>query len=165
MSDIACSLLNAGNMVAAVRHNVPHTQAANKDALSRALGAAFLSHQVQQLEKSVGGNRREFTRDKDRGASPTNELMRGGGGGRGSGRRGGGPGAGGRRRGLRVSGDALAESEKSDVDERDKGEKPKKDADVVVVDASLLVHALGQLKAWCRKDREEIVVVPLEGEL
>ena len=66
---------------------------------------------------------------------------------------------------MRVSGDALAESEKSDVDERDKGEKPKKDADVVVVDASLLVHALGQLKAWCRKDREEIVVVPLEGEL
>jgi hypothetical protein len=39
----------------------------------------------------------------------------------------------------------------------------EKDADVVVVDASVLVHALHQVKRWCRDGREEIVIVPLEG--
>lgn len=144
-------------------HDVPHMQTANKAALSRALGAAFLSHQVQQLEKTAftapSSNRREYggrdrARDRDRGTSPTNEVMRGRGGRRG----------GGRGRGGRQNGDVHAESERSDVDEKDKGDKKQKDADVVVVDASVLVNALGQLKAWCRKDREEIVVVPLEGE-
>lgn len=38
-----------------------------------------------------------------------------------------------------------------------------KDADVVVVDASVLIHALYQVKKWCRDGREEIVIVPLEG--
>lgn len=39
----------------------------------------------------------------------------------------------------------------------------KKDADIVVLDASVLVHALDQLKKWCKSKREEIIVVPLEG--
>jgi hypothetical protein len=39
----------------------------------------------------------------------------------------------------------------------------EKDADVVVVDASVLVHALHQVKRWCREGREEVVIVPLEG--
>lgn len=104
--------------------------------------------------------------------SPTRELTRGGGRGGHVGRRGGyAAGAGPRSRNTRGSTDAhaITESEKSDVDERerDKGDLTgtPKDADVVVVDASLLVHALGQLKAWCKKGRKEIVVVPLEGEL
>jgi hypothetical protein len=42
-------------------------------------------------------------------------------------------------------------------------EKAEKDADVVVVDASVLVHALYQVKKWCREGRQEIVIVPLEG--
>jgi hypothetical protein len=40
-----------------------------------------------------------------------------------------------------------------------------KDADIVVVDASVLVHALHQVKKWCRDGRDEIVIVPLEGQL
>lgn len=38
-----------------------------------------------------------------------------------------------------------------------------KDADVVVVDASVLVNALGQVKKWCRDGQEEVIIVPLEG--
>ncbi|KAG2113505.1 uncharacterized protein F5147DRAFT_770721 [Suillus discolor] len=38
-----------------------------------------------------------------------------------------------------------------------------KDADIVVVDASVLVHALHQVKKWCRDGRDEIVIVPLEA--
>ncbi|KAG1891639.1 uncharacterized protein F5891DRAFT_1211213 [Suillus fuscotomentosus] len=37
-----------------------------------------------------------------------------------------------------------------------------KDADIVVVNASVLVHALHQVKKWCRDGRDEIVIVPLE---
>jgi len=39
-----------------------------------------------------------------------------------------------------------------------------KDADIVVVDASVLVHALHQVKKWCRDGRDEIIIVPLEGK-
>ena len=38
-----------------------------------------------------------------------------------------------------------------------------KEADVIVVDASVLVNALGQVKKWCRDGQEEIIIVPLEG--
>ena len=38
-----------------------------------------------------------------------------------------------------------------------------KDADIVILDASVLVHGLYHLKKWCRDGREEIVIVPLEG--
>ncbi|KAH8113105.1 hypothetical protein DFH11DRAFT_1511060 [Phellopilus nigrolimitatus] len=110
----------------------------NKDAMSRALGAAFLSHQVKELEKTVS----DGTKPRDR---------------RGS--RGGGPRpprnvrpAPGRR-----SGDREHSSERED---RYPG---KKDASVIVVDASVLVHALGQLKAWCGSNREEVIIVPLEA--
>ena len=44
-----------------------------------------------------------------------------------------------------------------------KGGVKEKDADVIVVDASVLVNALGQLKKWCRDGQEEIIIVPLEG--
>lgn len=39
----------------------------------------------------------------------------------------------------------------------------EKDADVVVVDASVLVHALSQLKKWCKDGRPEVILIPLEG--
>lgn len=38
-----------------------------------------------------------------------------------------------------------------------------KDADVVVVDTSVLVHGLDQIKTWSRNGREEVIIVPLEG--
>ena len=47
----------------------------------------------------------------------------------------------------------------------DKGLREReKDADVVVVDASVLVHALYQVKKWCRDGREEVIIIPLEGK-
>ncbi|KAF9505961.1 hypothetical protein BS47DRAFT_480255 [Hydnum rufescens UP504] len=36
-------------------------------------------------------------------------------------------------------------------------------ADVIVLDASVLVHALGQMKRWCKIERKEIIIVPLEA--
>jgi hypothetical protein len=43
------------------------------------------------------------------------------------------------------------------------GHRIEKDADVVVVDASVLVHALYQVKKWCKDGRQEKIIVPLEG--
>ncbi|KZT30223.1 hypothetical protein NEOLEDRAFT_318632 [Neolentinus lepideus HHB14362 ss-1] len=122
----------------------------NKLAMSRALGAAFLNHQVEQLEKTVtsgpatnSNNWRERKRSPhehiDRGITPT-----------GRGKRPLVPGAG--KRG--------GETERPKT--RD-GERWDKDADIVVVDASVLIHCIGQFKRWCRDDRQEIVIVPLEA--
>jgi hypothetical protein len=43
------------------------------------------------------------------------------------------------------------------------GHRIEKDADIVVVDASVLVHALYQVKKWCKEGRQEKIIVPLEG--
>ena len=58
---------------------------------------------------------------------------------------------------------ASGETKDIRVRKRDEVQK-EKDADVIVLDASVLVHALPQVKKWCRDGREEIVIVPLEGE-
>ncbi|KAH8977605.1 hypothetical protein EDB86DRAFT_2837598 [Lactarius hatsudake] len=150
---------------------------ANKLAMSRALGAAFLTHQVEQLEKSVSApprnnnnynpshntNWRERQRshpqptDSRRGQLPvggikfttitnpaTNQPYQ-----RDQKERPMTVGAGPRKRGA------------EDPHPRRGGAKDK-DADVIVVDASVLVNALGQLKKWCRDGQEEIIIVPLE---
>ena len=44
-------------------------------------------------------------------------------------------------------------------------EEDRKDADIVVVDASVLVHALYKVKKWCKEGREEVIIIPLEGTL
>jgi len=118
--------------------------------MSRALGAAFLSHQVEQLERSVG-------------RQPRN----GSGGGRG-GKRGSFSGSRQAPR-SREQKDATKEPRTSEdggrgETRRRSGEAMRKDADIVVVDASVLVHALGHLKGWCREGRQEVVVIPLEGK-
>ncbi|KAH9899702.1 hypothetical protein C8Q73DRAFT_816861 [Cubamyces lactineus] len=41
--------------------------------------------------------------------------------------------------------------------------KSHKDADVVVINANVLVHGLYHILRWCREGREEIVIVPLEA--
>jgi len=134
--------------------------------MSRALGAAFLSHQVEQLEKSVthgpaSGNWRDRRQ-------PSAELGHA------------------NRRGVinhapkqrppsgnRPPKKPVAESVHETEHSTARSQKPRrsneelrgdKDADVVVVDASVLVHALHQVKKWCRDGRDEIVIVPLEGE-
>jgi hypothetical protein len=131
--------------------------------MSRALGAAFLNHQVEQLEKSVtngaGGNWRDRRQSQADHASPN---------GRGANERGTkrSPHAQGGKPLRKKGGDAVEkEREKNEVKTgRRSVEEPKeKDADVVVVDSSVLVNALYQVKKWCKEGREEVLIVPLEG--
>ena len=131
---------------------------ANKLAMSKALGAAFLNHQVEQLEKSVNGtSRQENWRDRRyRGPPPeragTNNRRP---------QNGGGQNVAAQRPPRKGS---VAEYTGSNVfgEDRDRS-RQEKDADVVVVDASVLVHALPAVKKWCRDGRQEVVIVPLEG--
>ena len=134
------------------------TPAANKLAMSKALGAAFLNHQVEQLEKSVGGGNRAGTEGnwRDRRFRPGQERQ-GNTGRRPQGGAGAGP-----RAGARPKSGAADRTEGGGVvvggDRGRKDDGLEKDADVVVVDASVLVHALPQVKKWCRDGRKEIVV-------
>lgn len=136
---------------------------ANKAALSRALGAAFLSHQVEQLEKSVaqGATSGDW---RDRRQKPESSPPR-------NGQRGiinmnhrlaspqpkpqAKP-AGKKQTGELANGNALHDDNRS--------RRPSDPViDVVVVDVSVLVHAIHQLKLWCRSDRKEKIIVPLEA--
>ena len=101
---------------------------------SKALGAAFLAHQVQQLESRV--DHLSFSRDHYR---STGGSSRGGGRGRGGARGGG----------------ASNSSQRPD--------QPRKDKEIRIVDASVLVHALPLLKKWVREDRYQFIV-PLSGQ-
>jgi hypothetical protein len=154
--------------------------------MSRALGAAFLNHQVEQLEKTVSngaasGNWRsrrqaglphnaypqvapnskqsKHTSPSPSGMMDVNRRDREF------------PALSGRPqiRGVRshhaqdspmhVNGKKRSSEEK----EKERTKEKEKDADVVVVDASVLVHALYQVKKWCREGREEVIIIPLEG--
>ncbi len=140
--------------------------------MSRALGAAFLHHQVEQLEKTISSN----------GPTSGNWRERKGftNGSPGSGRRGPiSPGAKVPQR--KKIGEAAATLSRERVpvkgDEFNRNlnsgpeiirrsveqERKEKDADIVVVDGSVLIHALYQVKKWCRDGREEVIIVPLEG--
>jgi hypothetical protein len=129
-------------------------QQQDKKALSLALGAALLSHKVEELERSVStrpngataGSKMNFARavDNRAGRNLVQEPPE--------------------RRAVpdEVNGSRNGVENAQSLE---RGEKPasKKDADIVVVDASVLIHAIGQLKAWCRNGREEVIIVPLEG--
>ncbi|KAL0948002.1 hypothetical protein HGRIS_010624 [Hohenbuehelia grisea] len=132
--------------------------------MSRALGAAFLNHQVEQLEKTVStgslsGNWRDRKQHHGNGSftrgaaprRPQQQLSAAK--------------AGGRRRGGEYERD-LSDVDTVPVRQRrsqDEDLEPRKDADVIVVDASVLIYALQDLKKWCREGRKEIVIVPLEA--
>jgi hypothetical protein len=139
-----------------------------KDKLSRALGAAYLGHQVAKLESRINS--------ADSPAySPGNSPR--GGGGRGRGPRGGGrvwtPERGGQRMRKRsfTLHPVAAESgsgplQTSNPSPGQFGPVPKEKpimANVIVLDASVLVYALGQVKRWCKEERKETLIVPLEG--
>lgn len=119
--------------------------------MSRALGAAFLNHQVEQLEKTVNGPTSGNWRDRKATAN-TNAQ--------GSNRRGATTGnspraaAPQRKRG---NGEIVGTRKSTEEERKDK------DADTIVVDASVLIYALYQVKKWCRDGRQEVMVVPLEG--
>lgn len=169
--------------------------------MSRALGAAFLTHQVEQLEKTVSagpGSRNWRDRDKKpphtsnhpnqalfgQRQSKPGELWIPDGNGRGTfGRkRGGGAsrrlGGGEREREREFPGEGgggpkilnrNTRKEEGGLGNRfgeaqtRKIQRKEKDADVVVLDASVLLNGLWQVKKWCRDGRDEIVIVPLEG--
>ncbi|KAJ6602766.1 hypothetical protein DFH09DRAFT_1069137 [Mycena vulgaris] len=121
--------------------------------MSRALGAAFLNHQVEQLEKSAAsGNWRSRVTNAQsspkRGQQPgsnatiattTKPASR-----------------------KKTAGVLVIPRDTAPASVRRSMEE-EKDADVVVVDASVLVHALHHVKKWCRDGRPEIVIVPLEA--
>ena len=139
--------------------------------MSRALGAAFLSHQVEQLEKSVSAapprpppsrnynSNSNNWRDRQRPHSqPSADSKRGqlpiG--------------------GIKITTATNAHSQHQHQQKErplagknrgadDAKKTNAKEADVIVVDASVLVNALGQVKKWCRDGQEEIIIVPLEG--
>ncbi|KAN0114211.1 hypothetical protein V8E52_007009 [Russula decolorans] len=145
--------------------------APNKLAMSRALGAAFLSHQVEQLEKSVSAapprpspsrnhsnNNNNNWRDRQRSHpqqsadSKRGQLPIGG---------------------IRITTTTHTQQQHQQQKERPGATKNRgaedakktsvKEADVIVVDASVLVNSLGQIKKWCRDGQEEIIIVPLEA--
>ncbi|KAI9461511.1 hypothetical protein F5148DRAFT_1286650 [Russula earlei] len=143
--------------------------AANKLAMSRALGAAFLSHQVEQLEKSVsapprpppsrsGNSNNSNWRDRHRPHQP--------------------PAVDSKRTQLPVGGIRITTTHSNQQHQHEQKERPAatrkraphdakksnaKEADIIIVDASVLVNALGQVKKWCRDGQEEVIVVPLEA--
>jgi len=135
----------------------------NKLAMSRALGTAFLNHQVEQLEKSVtNGPTSGNWRDRKQAQADHNNQSGRGNVNHPSKRPPHPPGI----KPGKKKGNEFAEREKCDPKSRRRSSedfKPEKDADVVVVDASVLVHALYQVKKWCRDGREEVVIVPLEA--
>ena len=138
--------------------------------MSRALGAAFLSHQVEQLEKSVSAtpprpspsrnhnsNNNNNWRDRQRSHpqqsadSKRGQLPIGG---------------------IRITTTTHTHPHQQQQERpgatkyrgaEDAKKTGVKEADVIVVDASVLVNALGQIKKWCRDGQEEIIIVPLEG--
>jgi hypothetical protein len=134
--------------------------------MSRALGAAFLNHQVEQLEKTVTngagvGSWRDRRQPQVEYASPK---------GRGANDRG-------AKRSTHAQGGKSVKKKEGDVVEKtrekhdvgssrrsvEEQRKGEKDADIVVVDSSVLVNALYQVKKWCKEGREEVIIVPLEG--
>lgn len=129
--------------------------------MSRALGAAFLSHQVEQLEKSVNNRIPGTANWRDRRVPHRDQ--------------------GGRNVSDKPQNPPVAVTYRRVSDSPPKqridvkplrdspGQKQKRgqdarDADIVVLDASVLIHALGQLKKWSRDGRQEIIIVPLEGQ-
>jgi hypothetical protein len=135
--------------------------------MSRALGAAFLNHKVEQLEKTVtgtgSGNWRDRRHPQAHGSAPNGVIRRG-------------PATTGAKGAPRKTGEPTVTPTRGTLDQhrgprtspphrRKSEEEDRKDADIVVVDASVLVHALYKVKKWAREGREEIVIVPLEGQL
>lgn len=119
--------------------------------MSLALGAAFLNHQVEQLQKSVStrpqpgqGLKMNYARAVDPRESQGRPIL---------------------APALKsVRNEAKPQSvPRESSTERNEKSVPTKDADIVVVDSSVLVRGIAQLKAWCRDGREEVIIVPLEG--
>ncbi len=146
--------------------------------MSRALGAAFLGHQVEQLEnRALAGTPVRGSRGRGgrgRAGAPADSQARGNQANRGlrSGpRSGGGIGGGSTPTAVPPRDQAQMERKRSFTLHPDPDAEPivPKErekavmANTIILDASILVHALGQVKRWCKDERKEILVIPLEG--
>jgi hypothetical protein len=146
----------------------------SRTSMSRALGAAFLSHQVAELERKAANQRNRAPRgrggrsggarrsDRDQDYDPDFDRARA-------------KAAFGisttaadegswRRRPL-SSDDTASESTSPPRPRIPLGGQSERNAplaDVIVVDASVLIYALGAVQRWCH-DGQTQVVVPLEG--
>lgn len=111
----------------------------NKVAMSKALGQAFLSHQVRQLE--AGASKRG--RHGRRGGTPMHVDDR--------------------ARNI-LSKSVPNDSVIATIAVQDtRRTSPPVANKRIVVDASVLVHALDQVRKWCLGDNAGQLVVPLEG--
>jgi hypothetical protein len=145
--------------------------------MSRALGAAFLNHQVTELERNTNNQRTRAPRgrggrtgggvrrsEKDQEYDPEFDRART------KADFGIGPTAGDEgswRRRPQSSDDTASESASPPRPRTLHGAQGARSApppDVVVVDASVLIHSLGAVQRWCRNKHTQ-VVIPLEGEL
>ncbi|KAJ7199693.1 hypothetical protein GGX14DRAFT_545058 [Mycena pura] len=146
-------LCNLARTLAIKQEPSTHSRIPDNLAMSRALGAAFLNHQVEQLEKSAASrNWRSVSPNPQQVSKRTQQ-----------------PGS------NATTAKAAPRKKNAGVLVLPKNTPPvtaasarrsmedEKDADVVVVDASVLVHALHQVKKWCRDGRAEVVIVPLEA--
>ncbi|KAF7361107.1 hypothetical protein MSAN_01142300 [Mycena sanguinolenta] len=121
--------------------------------MSRALGAAFLNHQVEQLEKSAANANANWRTRPQPPASPkrvqqpkraSQQQQRNSNG----------------VNGQRRSFDDPKASEK---DGGKTSHSNEKDANIIVIDASVLIHALPAVRFWVHEGRTEILIVPLEA--
>lgn len=131
---------------------------ADKKAMSKALGAAFLNHQVEQLEKSAAsrnwrasGNPQTYAKRSGANTTTTTTIAAA-------------PKGSPRKKTIAPMGGVFTlPAPGAPLARRSLEDDSGHDADVVVVDASVLVHALHQIKRWCRDGRSEVLIVPLEA--
>lgn len=144
--------------------SVPSAGSPKKLAMSRALGAAFLSHQVEQLEKSIIPNEHlnpgPLWKHQDR-KGDVSDRRQGFGGSKDKHQSNNGPSK--PRHPLKLLPKKTNVAREGNRPQYDVHVRSMKDADLIVVDSSVLVHGLHQVKKWCKEGREEIVIVPLEG--
>lgn len=110
----------------------------NKVAMSKALGQAFLSHQVRQLEAGASKRGRH-------------------------GRRGGTP-----MHGDVIPREAVSKSVPNDNALANQVQETRPVSPLVankriVIDASVLIHGLDQVKKWCIGEKVGQLIIPLEG--
>ena len=108
-----------------------------KLAMSKALGQAFLSHQVTRLEEDAGGRGRNSNRrGSSRAHSDINNRAR----------------------------NTVPKRNMTNTAIDDQSAQPiSKPPSKVVLDASVLIHALDQVRKWCTAENEIKIIIPLEG--
>jgi len=109
----------------------------DKIAMSKALGQAFLSHQVRKLEEDAGGRGRGSNR---RGSFRTHSDMN-----------------------YNARNAATRRGAVHAASHNGTAHPIPKAPSRIVLDTSVLIHALDQVRKWCSPDNETKIVIPLEG--